>query len=53
MILLSDPSSPISVVVSVSMTVVHNNPTPQAEGPDTGELIRIAEAAVARIMDGL
>lgn len=52
-ILLSDPSSPISVVVSVSMTVVHNNPEPQPDGPDTGELIRIAEAAVARIMDGL
>ena len=33
--------------------VVHNNPDQQVAAPDTDELITIAEAAVARIMDGL
>jgi hypothetical protein len=52
-ILMSDPSSPVSVVIGVSMTVVHNNPDEQVAALDTDELIRIAEAAVARIMEGL
>jgi hypothetical protein len=52
-ILMSDPSSPVSIVISVSMTVVHNNPDQQVAALDTDELIRIAEAAVARIVDGL
>jgi len=52
-ILMSDPSSPVSIVITVSLTVVHNNPDQQVAAPDTDELIRIAEAAVARIVDGL
>jgi hypothetical protein len=52
-ILMSDPSSPVSIVITVSMTVVHNNPDQQVAALDTDELIRIAEAAVARIVDGL
>jgi hypothetical protein len=52
-ILLSDESSPASIVVTVTMTVVHNNPDQQVAGIDTDELTRIAQAAVARIMDGL
>jgi hypothetical protein len=52
-ILMSDPSSPVSVVISVSITVVHNNPDQQVAALDTDELIRIAEAAVARIVEGL
>jgi hypothetical protein len=52
-ILLSDPSSPVSVVLTVSQTVVHNNPDQEVAAVDTDELIRIAEVAVARIMDGL
>jgi hypothetical protein len=52
-ILMSDPSSPVSIVITVSMTVVHNNPDQQVAALDTDELIRIARAAVARIMDGL
>jgi hypothetical protein len=52
-ILMSDPSSPVSIVITVSNTVVHNNPDEQVEAPDTDELVRIAEAAVARIVDGL
>jgi hypothetical protein len=52
-ILMSDPSSPVSIVITVSNTVVHDNPDQQAAAPDTDELIRIAEAAVARIVDGL
>jgi len=52
-ILMSDPSSPVSIVITVSMTVVHNNPDQQVAALDTDELIRIAQAAVARITDGL
>jgi hypothetical protein len=52
-VLMSDPSSSVSVVVSVSMTVVHNDPSQMGASMDTDELTRIAEVAVARIMDGL
>ncbi|MFZ9629882.1 MAG: hypothetical protein ACO3C1_11090, partial [Ilumatobacteraceae bacterium] len=52
-ILLSDESSPVSIVVTVALTVVHNNPDQQVAELDTDELTRIAQAAVARIMDGL
>ena len=52
-ILMSDPSSPVSIVITVSMTVVHNNPDQEVAALDTDELIRIAQAAVARIVDGL
>jgi len=52
-ILLSDDSSPASIVVTVTITVVHNNPDQQVAEIDTDELTRIAQAAVARIMDGL
>ena len=37
--LMSDPSSPVSVVITVSQTVVHNNPDQQVAGVDTDELI--------------
>jgi hypothetical protein len=50
--LMSDEASPVSLVIAVSMTVVHE-PGVDVEGPDTGELIRIAEAAAARIEAGL
>lgn len=52
-ILMSDPTSPVSIVITVSITVVHNNPDQEVAAPDTDEVIRIAEVAVARIMDGL
>jgi hypothetical protein len=52
-ILLSDESSPVSIVVTVSITIVHNNPDQEVAELDTAELTRIAQAAVARIMDGL
>jgi len=53
MILMSDPSSPAAIVMTVSMTVVHDQPDQQTPGPDTDELIRIAQAAVTRIQAGI
>ena len=52
-ILLSDESSPVSIVVTVTLNIVHNNPDEVVAEVDTDELTRIAQVAVDRIMDGL
>ncbi len=52
-VLLSDPAEDVAVVVTVAMTLVHDSPENQDTELDTAELVRVTEAAVARIMDGL
>ncbi len=52
-VLLSDPSQPIALVVSVAAITVHDPPSAKTTTVEPAEFSRIVEAAVNRILEGL
>lgn len=50
-VLLSDPSEPVAMVVFVGATVVHDPPDADVTDLDAAEYLRIVETAVSRIVD--
>jgi hypothetical protein len=52
-VLLSDPSQPVALVVTVGALVTHDSPTTEPTALEPAEYDRIVQAAVGRIMDGL
>ena len=52
-VLLSDPSQPVALVVTVGALITHDPPTTEPTALEPAEYDRIVQAAVGRIMDGL